>query len=346
MNRHNVRFARSKNNDNVQKAMLYKIERELEKKVIAQIRKRQQTIPGLKQDELQYTAVWGGDLTPGCKKCCLKGKVAHLRTTTQCSLNCSFCYYFGSREKRSIPSDMYLINERLFTERDIRLLFKAQGKKFLNGVGWLYYEPLMEIDKMIPVMKMISQKGYHQWLYTNGVFATHDNLKKLADAGLNEIRFNLAATNCSAGVIQHMACARKYFKYLCVESPMFTGFYEAFIKNRRMILETGLDHIHCAELQLFTNTKDNFKKEGPAYRYAQGYISPIKSRHLTYNLIELAVKEKWENVVIHDCSNETKFFRGVYLGNASSFGIVEYKAFSPLWNEFYRDAINYLNSKE
>lgn len=47
---------------------LYKIELDLERRVIADIRKRQRAIPGLRQDDYGYTATWGrGGLTRGVK---------------------------------------------------------------------------------------------------------------------------------------------------------------------------------------------------------------------------------------------------------------------------------------
>jgi pyruvate formate-lyase activating enzyme-like uncharacterized protein len=170
--------------------------------------------------------------------------------------------------------------------------------------------------------------------------ASEDTLKKLSDAGLDEIRFNLAATDCADKVIKNMKIARKYFKYLCIESPMFTKFYNSFMKKRKQILDTGVDHIHFAELQLFPRTIANFRQEGPIYRYKKGYVSPIKSRQLTYDVFEVAVKEKWKNVVLHDCSNETKFYRGVnfYL-QESTFGRIDYAGFTKLDKSFYQQAL-------
>jgi len=233
-------------------------------------------------------------------------------------------------------------NQRLFTETDVKLLFETQGRKFLKGAAWVYFEPLERMDKIIPLMKFIHKQGYHQWLYTNGVLATEENLKQLADCGLEEIRFNLAATDCSEKVIKYMARARRYFKYLCIESPMFTAYHKSFMKKRKMILDTGVDHIHFAELQLFPNTKTQLAAEGITYRYKKGYVSPVKSRQLTYDIFETAHREKWKNVTLHDCSNETKFLRGMNNASVAAFGQVDYRCFLNLDKRFYKNALAYL----
>jgi len=54
-------------------------------------------------------------------------------------------------------------------------------------------------------------------------------------------------------------------------------------------------------------------------------------------LFDVAAKERWKNVVLHDCSNETKFFRGTL--TAQRFGMVDYGPVMNLPKSFYRDAL-------
>ena len=65
------------------------------------------------------------------------------------------------------------------------------------------------------------------------------------------------------------------------------------------------------ELQLSQHNQDKFKDEGLIYRHRRGYVSPVTSRRYVYNLIEMALEEDWP-VVINDCSNDLKFYRGVH----------------------------------
>ena len=56
-------------------------------------------------------------------------------------------------------------------------------------------------------------------MYTNGTLATEENLRALGEAGLDELRFNLGATNCSDRVIANMALAKRYIPQVGIETP-------------------------------------------------------------------------------------------------------------------------------
>ena len=97
---------------------------------------------------------------------------------------------------------MWEIGESLFYEEDIDLLFSIQKKP--SGVAYVYLEPFLEIEKYYDVIKKLSDLGIYQHMYTNGSLCTEENLKKLGASGLNELRFNLGAVNCSDKVIEYI----------------------------------------------------------------------------------------------------------------------------------------------
>lgn len=310
----------------------------VERKVIEDIRERQKKIPGLKITGHGYKAVWGGELAPGCKICLDGHGLWSIRSTYRCNLNCKFCYYFGmdETERPDMMKDHFrLANSGYRTEDDIKIILDKQGDA-LDGIAWVSAEPFMEFEKCLGLIKYISKKGMHQWMYTNGTLVTERRMKILSSCGLTELRFNLAATNCSRKVINIMKKARKYFKYLCIESPMYKAFFKRFIANKDEILATGVDHINCQELHLNARNVKNFSNE-PLYCFKYGYISPISSRHLTYDLIEMAAQEGWTGVTINDCSNEQKFYRGCRKG--LPINEIDY---APEWYlpaEWYLDAL-------
>lgn len=92
---------------------------------------------------------------------------------------------------------------------------------------------------------------------------------------------------------------------------MTPDFYEHFQQKKDAILATGLDFINCAELHLNPNNLPNYIGT-PMYMTRRGYVSPIWSREITFRLMRQCAEEHW-GIVVHDCSNHTKFARDLNL---------------------------------
>jgi len=259
----------------------------------------------------------------GCRSCLMGNGLNAIRRTNKCNIQCKFCYNYGELDEQPpIGENMWEIGGTKFYEKDIDLLLSIYKKPV--GVCYVYLEPFMEIEKYYPVIKKFSDAGVYQHMYTNGTLATEESLKALGEAGLNELRFDLGATNCADKVIENIALAKKYIKNVGIETPMNPEFFEAFLKKKQAILDTKLDFINCAELHLNANNIGNYQGEN-MYICRQGYISPIWSRELTLKLMKMADDEKWD-IVVHDCSNRTKFARDLNLCSKESkwFGASSY----------------------
>ena len=251
----------------------------------------------------------------GCRSCLTGHGLGAVRKTNTCNLECKFCYNYGELEESSpIGEGMWEIGGTKFYERDLDLLFSIHEKP--TGIAYVYLEPFMEIEKYYDFIKRFRQEGIHQHMYTNGTLVTEEALKALSQAGLNEIRFNLGASNCSDQVIENIKLAKRYIDKVGIETPMTQEFYDTFLLKKESILNTGLDFINCAELHLNENNIYNYFGEN-MYISRHGYISPIWSRQLTFQLMKMADEENWD-FVVHDCSNDTKFARGLNLSNKTS----------------------------
>ncbi len=287
----------------------------------------------------------------GCRSCLLGTGLSAIRKTNKCNLNCKFCYNYG--ELDSIPpvgEGMWEIGGTKFYEKDIDLLLSIQPKP--TGISYVYLEPFMEIEKYYHIIKKFSDAGIHQHLYTNGTLATEETLKALGESGLDEIRFNLGATNGSDKVIENIKTAKKYIENVGIETPMTPEFYETFFKKKQMILNTNLDFINCAELHLNENNIYNYYGAN-MYISRHGYISPVWSRELTLKFMKTAEDEDW-GIAVHDCSNYTKFARGLNLKSKESgwfgdsdygceFSRIPYDVFLPLLND---DNFKFLDEEE
>ncbi len=259
----------------------------------------------------------------GCRSCLLGTGLSAIRKTNKCNLACKFCYDYGVLDCiPPIGEGMWEIGGTKFYEKDIDLLLSIQQKP--TGISYVYLEPFMEIEKYYGIIRKFHAAKVHQHLYTNGTLATVETLRALGEAGLDELRFNLGASNCADKVIENIRIAKKYIGSVGIETPMTPEFYAAFIKKKQAILDTGLDFINCAELHLNENNIDNYAGES-LYIARRGYISPIWSREITLKLMRMAVDEGWAPVV-HDCSNDTKFARGLNLSakEGGCFGASDY----------------------
>jgi len=265
----------------------------------------------------------------GCRSCLFGTGLGAIRKTNKCNLKCKFCYDYGETDDiPPIGEGMWEIGGTKFYEKDIDLLLSIQQKP--TGISYVYLEPFMEIEKYYSVIKKFSDAQIYQHLYTNGTLATEETLKALGEAGLDEIRFNLGASDCSDKVIENIRIAKKYIKNVGIETPMTPEFFKSFFKKKQAILDTKLDFINCAELHLNENNIYNYNGEN-MYISRLGYISPIWSRELTLKFMKIADEENWD-LAVHDCSNHTKFARDLNLGSKEGkwFGASNYAC------EFFR----------
>ena len=297
------------------------------------------SIPHLKTVENRTYYVGNENKFPkGCRSCLLGTGLSAVRKTNKCNLTCKFCYNYG--ELDCIPpvgEGMWEIGGTKFYEKDIDLLLSIQQKP--TGISYVYLEPFMEIEKYYGIIRKFHDAGIHQHLYTNGTLATEGTLKALGVAGLDELRFNLGASQCADSVIENIRIAKKYIRYVGIETPMTPEFLDAFFRKEQAILNTNLDFINCAELHLNANNIDNYDGEN-MYMSRHGYISPIWSRELSLTFMKIADERNWD-FVVHDCSNRTKFARDLNLRGkeggwfgasnyACEFSRIPYWAFLPI----------------
>lgn len=296
---------------NRQLEIAYAVLAQIERSVRAKREAVLQSIPGLKS--LKHRSLYVGPdkhYPIGCTSCLLGTGLGAIRRTNRCNLNCAFCYDHGVIDQiPPIGDGLWEIGGTKFYEEDLDLLLGTSKKP--TGISYVYLEPFMEIEVYESMIRRFKAAGIRQHMYTNGTLADEKSLRMLGEAGLDELRFNLGASGVSDRVIQNIATAKKYIRQVGIETPMTREYFAAFHQKKEAILATGLDFMNSAELHLNANNLPNYLGE-PMYMTRLGYLSPIFSRDLTLQLMKEAAEEGWP-VVVHDCSNETKFARDLNL---------------------------------
>ena len=279
-----------------------------------------------------------GRFPAGCRSCLLGTGLSAVRKTNRCNAACPFCYDFGMLDAiPPIGEGRWEIGGCRYREEDLPLLFSLQEKP--TGIAYVYLEPFTEIEKYYGVIRAFRQAGIHQHMYTNGLTANAENLKALGKAGLDELRFNLGASNCADRVIDAMTIAKQYIPQVGIETPMTREFSRQFARKKEKILASGIDFINCAELHLNENNLPNYWGEN-MYFCRMGYLSPVFSRDISLHLMKTAAEENWP-LAVHDCSDHTKFARdlnlkakeGGWFGQSSygcEFEHIPYEAFLPV----------------
>jgi pyruvate formate-lyase activating enzyme-like uncharacterized protein len=182
-----------------------------------------------------------GELSPGCLNC-VEGRWTCLFVGGICPNGCYFCP-IPQNEERAPNADGIEFNN---VQNFISYLKKigTKGVSFSGGEPFRYLDIVKEYCTAI--RKEFSSSMYI-WCYTSGLLVTEEALKVLKDAGLDELRFNIAAFDYD---LSKVSMARKYIPKITVEIPAIPEDYlklQTLIKDLVLI---GVDHLNLHEMNI------------------------------------------------------------------------------------------------
>lgn len=127
-----------------------------------------------------------GPLPKGCSRC-VKGKKLVLFVTGLCPKSCDYCPI--SEQKKD--KDVIFANERP-VEKDNDIIDETKLSSAV-GAGFTGGDPLIRLERTLHYIRLLKDEfghGFHIHLYTPLDLVKEDTLRKLHDAGLDEIRFH------------------------------------------------------------------------------------------------------------------------------------------------------------
>jgi pyruvate formate-lyase activating enzyme-like uncharacterized protein len=280
---------------------------------------------GLKIVETPYCSLLQGNLPQGCKGC-VKGEKLVLFVTGICPASCFFCPL--SPEKKM--KDTIWANEQELTgdkESQIgQLIAEARANK-ATGAGVTGGDPLARLDRTCEFMKALKKEfgKFHIHLYTPLILVNDTTMKKLHDAGLDEIRFHPSLS--SEKFWGRMLIAKKYDWDIGVEIPVLPDKVKEIKKLIDYITEKNIARfLNLNELEISELTIETFEKRG--YEIIGKHSYAIKgSREAAIELMRYAAKK---GLRAHFCTTTLK--DRVQMGNriirraenvAQSFDIVD-----------------------
>ncbi len=182
-----------------------------------------------------------GELSPGCQLCAA-GKWTCLFIAGKCPNGCFFC---------PVPQD----KDRLPNADGIGFDNVAQFISYLKkvgttGVSFSGGEPLLYLDLVeeycTAVRKEFSSAMYI-WCYTSGLGVTKRSLELLKQAGIDELRFNIAAFDYD---LSKVSLAKEYIPRVTVEIPAVPEDFKILQKLIKELALIGVDHLNLHEMAL------------------------------------------------------------------------------------------------
>jgi pyruvate formate-lyase activating enzyme-like uncharacterized protein len=281
------------------------------------LKEKRQGMDFLKYDDWGMTVSNCGkeNLSPGCQSC-KDGRWICIFPGFTCNAQCKFCPRLTEGMVEQPPMDRVTL--------DLLLMKIDAHKDDISGIsisgGETFFKNYDRAKELIKRVKTCYPHIY-LWAYTNGIAAGPDNMQELRDLGLEELRFNLAATDFRQDIIDKIRdYAVKIFPWVSVEVPIYSESFYHLIKREKLkeLTDIGVKQLNLAEIRVPFPESTEDKDISPAARHFLNsealylfdhmsikVLSVVKSRLYTYDIFEYAHRQNID-IRINDCSQEAK----------------------------------------
>ena len=266
----------------------------------AHVSEARRRIPGL-HVEAGGEVVYLGALSPGCQAC-KEGTWDCLFVTMRCNLDCAFCY-----SPHAIPRDYA---GSVFGETPEQIAAN-HARTRITGVSFSGGEPFVEVQRLFDWVAWFKARypDRYYWVYTNGLLASAEHLRRLGELGVDEVRFNTAATGYDCPqVVRNMAAAARLIPNVTIEIPAIPEHAARLLSCLADWCALGVRFLNLHELMYEPGT-NSAAMPGPRQDVvtADGHRSAVhpRSRALTLAVME-RVQEKGLPLAVNDCSLQSK----------------------------------------
>ena len=246
------------------------------------------------------------ELADGCKQCVLGRKLV-VFVTGICPKDCFYCPL--SEQKKN--KDVIFANERpLKDENDVKSLVDEAVISKSWGAGFTGGDPLVKIErtcKFIKILKKRFGKKFHIHLYTILESLNSERLKKLEDAGLDELRLHPDIFDDKDWVKIDLLYAkngiRKYGYDIGVEIPSIPG-YE---KDTKRLIDHFIDKIDFINLnELEISDTNSCELQDMDFHTKDNVSYGVKgSQEMALKLLRY-IEKKYPNANVHYCTCRLK----------------------------------------
>ena len=250
------------------------------------------------------------ELSKGCAAC-KKGSWLCIFVGYNCNADCSFCPQ-DEINRSALDGKLQTSFGNLY---ELKYLINSLGAK-VDGISYSGGEPLLYLDKILNIASYVQEyrPDMYQWVYTNGILLNEDNLAKLKEVGIAEIRFNLAATHFGDKIIEKIPVAKKYIERITVEVPAVPEI-RCLTENNLIekLIDYGVCQLNIAELSILNSkTADNYCHNSKIMCHMQrgSAFTLAESTDIFYELVEYVQKNNL-NILLNHCDHNAKMIQAI-----------------------------------
>ncbi len=199
-----------------------------------------------------------GPLSPGCEAC-RDGRWSCLFLNSRCNADCFWC--LRDRNEPSEPPP----NAHGLEFRDPDGYAEFLVRCGYTAVGFSGGEPLLDRPRLLDYIRAVRDRLGDEgwlWLYTNGLLITREIAGELADAGLDEIRVDIAACGYDLEPLKWIA---RTPLVPTVEIPCLPEDKKRLERLLPVLQDLGVRHLHLH--QLAANEKNIQRYLGRGYTF-------------------------------------------------------------------------------
>ena len=223
----------------------------------------------------------------GCELCGT-GSWSCLFINGKCNCRCFYC----PTEQRVVG----LPTTNTLTFPKVQDYVDYIGQLDFRGISISGGEPLLTLDttqKFISALKKKFGDRIYLWIYTNGTLVDNGILSRLRDAGVNEIRFDIGATEYS---LKKARMAVGMIDHVTVEIPAVPEEYDVLKDTLQEMSESGISFLNLHQLRLTPHNRSNLIDRNYTYLHGE-HLTVLESeltalslmRHASVNRIPLSI---------------------------------------------------------
>ncbi len=254
--------------------------------------RREELLKQLEENFLfKETKPYHKQISKGCMLCGL-GTWSCLFITGKCNAGCFYCP--APQLSDETPETQGLKFDTAESYAEYIDFFKFKGVSFSGG------EPLLFFDRTLQYLKQIRKKcspSVYIWMYTNGILGDEQKFRKLAAAGIDEVRFDIGATGFK---LDKLHAAKGIVPTISIEIPAIPEEKENLKQLLPEMIKAGVSNLNLHQLRLTKHNAPKLLKRDYTYIPAERPIV-LESELAALEIIQYA-KQNHLDIGINYCS--------------------------------------------